>query len=309
MNELRRGQQTAQDMVQRLQEQTAEHEVQKSALESQLRISKWSQENADQMGGKFDDELSRQLVATQKERSELRSKVDSLNDKIRSMETDKRNNTSKFSGNVKFDRSEKSLFSDDVDSNRMETENRRPGQYSLNNSSFSCGLDHSQIEQESRELRMKLRRLETLLAEKEAELARAKTKIIDSIKTMPGDSTTDSRYRSVQAQSDRMLDSREQTHRQQTLRLENQITMLREQLAQEAKRRQMYIMRSSRAGKEMQQLRQTLGDSLRHVAHDPIDRELLESESRRLDCAVSLSSLPPTSGRDYDRSLSPRIYK
>lgn len=297
-------------MVQRLQEQTAEHEVQKSALESQLRITKWSQENSDQMGGKFDDELSRQLVATQKERSELRSKVDSLNDKIRSMETDKRNNSSKFSGNVKFDRSEKSLFSDDVDSNRMETENRRPGQYSLNNSSFTCGLDHSQIEQESRDLRMKLRRLETLLAEKEAELARAKTKIVDSIKTLPGDLTSDSRYRSAQAQSERMLDAREQTHRQQTLRLENQITMLREQLAQEAKRRQMYIMRSSRAGKEMQQLRQTLGDSLRHVAHDPcLDRELLESESRRLDCAVSLSSLPPTSGRDYDRSLSPRIYK
>lgn len=297
-------------MVQRLQEQTAEHEVQKSALESQLRISKWSQENTDQMGGKFDDELSRQLVATQKERSELRSKVDSLNDKIRTMETDKRNNSSKFSGNVKFDRSEKSLFSDDVDSNRAETENRRPGQYSLNNSSFSCGLDHSQIEQESRDLRMKLRRLETLLAEKEAELARAKTK--DSVKTvgMPSDSISDSRYRSTQVQSEqRLLDAREQTHRQQTLRLENQITMLREQLAQEAKRRQMYIMRSSRAGKEMQQLRQTLGDSLRHVAHDPIDRELLENESRRLDCAVSLSSLPPTSRGDYERSLSPRMYK
>ena len=57
--------------------------------------------------------------------------------------------------------------------------------------------------------------------------------------------------------------------------------MLREQLAQEAKRRQMYILRSSRAGREMHQLRQTLGDSLRHVAHDPLDAGLLESETRR----------------------------
>lgn len=57
--------------------------------------------------------------------------------------------------------------------------------------------------------------------------------------------------------------------------------MLREQLAQEAKRRQMYILRSSRAGREMHQLRQTLGDSLRHIAHDPVDPELLESETRR----------------------------
>lgn len=59
------------------------------------------------------------------------------------------------------------------------------------------------------------------------------------------------------------------------------ISMLREQLAQEAKRRQQYILRSSRAGREMQQLRQTLGDSLRHIAHDPVDPELLENETRR----------------------------
>lgn len=58
--------------------------------------------------------------------------------------------------------------------------------------------------------------------------------------------------------------------------------MLKEQLAQEAKRRQMYILRSSRAGREMQQLRQTLGDSLRHVAQDPTDPLLLESEAKRL---------------------------
>lgn len=57
--------------------------------------------------------------------------------------------------------------------------------------------------------------------------------------------------------------------------------MLREQLAQEAKRRQMYILRSSRAGREMHQLRQTLGDSLRNIAHEPVDPELLESETRR----------------------------
>lgn len=57
--------------------------------------------------------------------------------------------------------------------------------------------------------------------------------------------------------------------------------MLKEQLAQEAKRRQMYILRSSRAGQEMKQLRQTLGDSLRHIAQDPVDPDLLENEARR----------------------------
>lgn len=82
-------------------------------------------------------------------------------------------------------------------------------------------------------------------------------------------------------QAERLLDARETSHRQQILRLENQISMLREQLAQEAKRRQLYILRSSRAGREMQQLRQTLGDSLRNVAQEPIDPVLLENETRR----------------------------
>lgn len=59
--------------------------------------------------------------------------------------------------------------------------------------------------------------------------------------------------------------------------------MLKEQLAQEAKRRQQYILRSSRAGQEMKQLRQTLGDSLRHIAQDPVDSELLENEARRYE--------------------------
>lgn len=57
--------------------------------------------------------------------------------------------------------------------------------------------------------------------------------------------------------------------------------MLREQLAQEAKRRQMYILKNTRAGREMQQLRHTLGDSLRNVSQEPLDPSLLESETRR----------------------------
>jgi rootletin len=64
--------------------------------------------------------------------------------------------------------------------------------------------------------------------------------------------------------------------------------MLRDQLAQEAKRRQAYILRSSRAGREVQQLRQTLGDSLRNVAHDPVDTLLLESEARRYSFSFNL---------------------
>ncbi|GAB0088294.1 rootletin [Sergentomyia squamirostris] len=309
-NDLRRTQQSQQDSVQRLQEQVAELEVQKSALESQLRIAKWNQENADQISATApsaaDPDTVRQL---QRDRSELRSKIDSLNEKVRTLENEKRNaeRSSKFSGQVQFDRSEKSLYDGgrgELDSNRLETDisMTRSG---VHGGTYNCGLDHTMIEQENRDLRMKCRRLETLLAEKESELARAKAKMAEIPKCLSSDAE---KYRSAQLQAERLLDAREQSHRQQVLRLENQISMLREQLAQEAKRRQHYILRSTRAGREMQQLRQTLGDSLRHVAQEPLDPITLESETRRLDSAVSLS-LPPNSGREYEHhhsSYSPR---
>lgn len=225
LNDVRRSQQSQQDIIQRHQDQIAELEVQKSALESQLRITKWNQDNSDQLGGhSTDEELNRQLLALQRERNELKAKVDALNDKLRYADADKR---SKFSGNVQFDRSEKG---GEYDSNRMETESlmsrggggvggHGAGHMSLN-TNFNCGLDHSLIEQENRDLRMKVRRMETALAEKESELARAKAKLFESPKCLPGDSE---RYRSAQLQAERLLDAREQSHRQQVLRLENQV--------------------------------------------------------------------------------------
>lgn len=245
VNELRRSQQSNQDAMQRMQEQLAEMEVAKSSLVSQLRMANWNQENPDANtggdksggGGDFDG----------REKSDLRRKIDSLNEKVRILEQEKRygggggaTSGSKFSGHVQFDRSEKYDGHGEYDSNRMETDR------------FSCGLDHAQIENECRDLRMKVRRLETLLAEKEAELARAKAKFSESPKCSTNDAE---RYRHAQLQAERLLDARENSHKQQIVRLENKISMLREQLASEAKRRQLYILRSSRAGREADQLR------------------------------------------------------
>ncbi|XP_058060907.1 rootletin isoform X1 [Anopheles bellator] len=319
INELRRNQQAAQDSTTRLQEQLTECEVQKSTLESQLRLAKWNQETSEQLaatgglgsgsgsgaintvGG--DTELARQMLSMQRERTELRNKVEALSEKIRTLEHEKRtsNGGSKFASHSLFDRSEKK--SGEYDSNRLDSTTNLESSATVR---FNCGLDHAQIEQEGRELRMKVRRLETMLAEKEAELARSKAKLLESPSKSSslGGAGDVERFRSAQIQAERLLDAREQSHRQQVTRLENQVSMLREQLAQEAKRRQQYILRSSRAGREMQQLRQTIGDSLRNVAQDPLDSGLLESEARRLDSAVSMS-LPPATGRDYDRSLSP----
>jgi rootletin len=246
VNELRRTQQSNQDNMQRMQEQLAEMEVKNSALESQLRITKWNQDNPDNYGGGGNDQSGSDFK--DREKSEMRRKIDTLNEKVRILEQEKRYGggggatSSKFSGHVQFDRSEKYDGHGEYDSNRLETENR-----------FSCGLDHVQIENECRDLRMKVRRLETQLAEKEAELARAKAKHAES---GPKCASNDAeRYRQAQLQAERLLDARENSHRQQIMRLENQISMLREQLAQEAKRRQLLLLRSSRAGREAEQLR------------------------------------------------------
>jgi rootletin len=214
MNELRRDQQSNHDQNQRMLEQIAELEVSKSSLESQLRIAKWNQENSTtDAGTESPDESTRpHLISFQRERTELRNKIDQLSEKVRQLENERR--ISKFSGHVQFDRSEKSLFGDggdDVDSNRKQ---EAMGKY-------SCGMDHSKLESESRELRMKLRRLETQLAEKEAELARMKAKFVESAKCGAG--SDPDRYRGAQLQAERLLDARESSHRQQVMRLENQV--------------------------------------------------------------------------------------
>lgn len=284
INELRRSQQSQQDSLQRLQEQVAEMEVAKSALESQLRISKWNQETNDQVmistagGNNMDIPDAARL---QREKNELKCKLEMMNEKVRSLESEKRSLERRVYDTSSHhhhhhrgaDKFEVGL----LDSNRMETESilSRGGDH--HHHSNYCGMDHQLIDQENRDLRLKVRKLENQLIEKEAELTRLKTKIMDNPKSA-GDVE---RYRSAQQQAERLLEAREQSHRQQIIRLENQISMLREQLSHEAKRRQSYITKSTKAGRDMQQLRQTLGDSLRHVATDPLDARLLESEVRR----------------------------
>lgn len=238
LNELRRSQQAQLDGNQRLQEQVTDLEVQRSALESQLRIAKWNQENGDKVvtngnggggggsgGSREEEELSRQLKSSQREKSELRSKLQTLQDKVKQLECDRK---SKFAGGNAYDRAEKANSyygggggggtnggdAGEYDSNRYDMGGTGGGAY-------SCGLDHSVIEQETRDLRLKVRRLETLLAEKESELARCKARMIDSSKCMDG--LDADRYRSAQMHAEKLLDAREQSHKQQVLRLENQV--------------------------------------------------------------------------------------
>lgn len=89
----------------------------------------------------------------------------------------------------------------------------------------SYSLDN--LEHENRELRLKIRKLETQLAEKEAELIRVKSTYIHSSHSLLDSSRDRSgeleRIRAAQLQAEKLLEAREQSHRQQVSRLENQV--------------------------------------------------------------------------------------
>lgn len=71
---------------------------------------------------------------------------------------------------------------------------------------------------------MKLRRLEAQLVDKEAEITRLRSQLSSDMK--PDRTAEIERLRAAQLQAERLLEAREQSHRQQVLRLENQVICL-----------------------------------------------------------------------------------
>ncbi|XP_043473527.1 rootletin isoform X3 [Leptopilina heterotoma] len=299
VGELRRNNQTLGDQNVRLQNEISNNEVVRSGLEAQLRLSNWPHEERTNK----EEELVRQVQSAQRDRSELKGKVDALHDKVKHLESDKRN----------LERQLASIRPGSVRSKSYE----RPEKAHVELLGSCATIEN--LEQENRDLRLRIRRLETQLSEKEAELLRVKSINIHSHSSLDLSRTRSSeleRLRAAQLQAEKLLEAREQSHRQQVLRLENQIQLLRDQLNQEIKRRQLYVYRSTQAGREMQQLRQALGDSLRTVSQDPsLDAVLLEHEARKLDSTLtSTASLPPSLALppppSYDlKSSSPSRFK
>lgn len=80
------------------------------------------------------------------------------------------------------------------------------------------------LEQENRNLRMQVCRLEAQLVDKEAEISRLRSQLSSDLK--PDRTAEIERLRAAQLQAERLLEAREQSHRQQVLRLENQVMAL-----------------------------------------------------------------------------------
>lgn len=203
INELHSRDQAQQDVIQRLQNQIAELEVQKSTMDAQLRIAKWNQNGGTTNAETYDD-IAGQLLKTQREKNELRLKVETLNEKLRHIENER---FSKFNGE------RKQISNGEYDSNRMPESSAR-GKDHLN-----YKLEYSLLKQENHDLKIKIRRMETILAEKESEITRLSTKLLDNLKN-PSDDTD--KYRAAQLK----LDAREQHHRQQITQLENQVRQI-----------------------------------------------------------------------------------
>ncbi|XP_037094680.1 uncharacterized protein LOC119114755 [Pollicipes pollicipes] len=84
------------------------------------------------------------------------------------------------------------------------------------------------------------------------------------------------------------MQARERSCKQRIVGLEQQIGTLKEQLSQEMRARQQYILRSTRAGQEIRQIRSSLDQSLRSVSgNERLDAAALDSESRRLDSTLA----------------------
>ncbi|XP_049870906.1 rootletin isoform X2 [Pectinophora gossypiella] len=299
LGELKRMNATLEDQVHRLTNQLANVEVQRSGLESQLRMTTWDGKESN------DSELERELHALQRERTEMKAKCDALQDAVRKMEADRRMPRPSALRSKSHDRTEKSVYYSDLDSGPDSTKDssgryKEPPSCTCKGKSFSTEL--SLVELENRELKMKIRRLEKELSDKEAELSIARNRYLTDLSSVSPNMREDvEHYRQAALQAERLLEAREASHRQQIVRLEHQASQLRAQLAAEIRRRQAYVARSGRAARDVQRLRSALGDSLRTVSQDPaLDSYTLEHEARKLDSTLA-HSLPPLND-SYDSS-------
>ncbi|XP_050535942.1 rootletin isoform X2 [Daktulosphaira vitifoliae] len=246
----RRDQLSVNESILKLQMDLENKEVQKSHLEAQLRA----------LGNKSLPRLSNKDVFD--ESTDLKIKLQSLNDKVYLLESEKRS-------------LEKKALSRSKSFERVDHD----GKY-VHGSPFYV---------EHRELKTKCEDLEKKLYEKEQELKNMKISSIDYCSTIPVKYTDLERYRAGQLQAERMLEAREQSHRQQIHRLENQVALLRDQLAEETKRRQAYINKTAKASREAMALRQALDKSLTKIAQDPSpDATLLKHEAHTLHHAIPL---------------------
>ncbi|CAH2040824.1 unnamed protein product, partial [Iphiclides podalirius] len=297
LSELKRLNATLEDQAHRLTKQLADVEVQRSALESQLRVSAWEGGvgGVGGVGDSSDGELQRELHELQRDRAELKAQNEALQVAFALQETVRRAWAERRGAAALRSRSHErdKLYYGDLDSGPDSNKDsiRDPKEPSCTCKGRGFNAELKMLELENRELRMKIRRLEKELSDKEAELSLARGRYSGE--------AGGARREEAERHTQRLLEAREAAHRDHVARLEAQASQLRAQLAAELRRRQAYVARSGRAARDVQRLRSALGDSLRAVSQDPaLDSRTLQQEARKLDTTLA-HSLPPL-GDAYD---------
>lgn len=78
--EMRRNNQILQDQISRLNNDLANNEIQKSALESQLRLAQWPADAG--ISSHHEEELRTQLHTAQRDKNDLKGKLDIMHNKV-----------------------------------------------------------------------------------------------------------------------------------------------------------------------------------------------------------------------------------
>ncbi|XP_021966224.1 rootletin isoform X2 [Folsomia candida] len=245
----------------------------RNAIDKQLRMA-LAESGKDDMKSVISDKL------------ELQRKVDSLVDKIRDLERENR---------------ELERLKDSVAVKNVAA--RSPVPTMMRDNTIAV------LEEENSDLRRKISKMDAEIRDMERRHVKHVADVTLQVK-QERDFELE-RARAAKLQAERLLEAREGNYRQQIQRLEQQIANLKEQLAEEIRRRQTFLSRSFRTGQEIRSLRQTLGDSLRNVSMDPSPLTM-DNETRRLDTTLDLhksasqsSLLSPSQMRDS----SPGGYK
>lgn len=90
------------------------------------------------------------------------------------------------------------------------------------------------------------------------------------------------------------------------LSFSDQNALLKDQIAQELRKRQLYITKSARAGDEIRDIRSVLNTSLTSVIRDPnLDPILLEQESHKLEESLGYGIPVTPRRRSPARTASP----
>lgn len=222
-------------------------------------------------------ELINEISGAREERKMLREEVEKLRQSLNASETIK---IQVEKSRTKLERENFTLqkILEKSEKDKMRTEEfSSMSRYEKTN----LGKSLKVLEQDNVDLQRKVQSLQAKLAE----LEQHHSQRLKELKNLQHQEVAMEleRVRTAQMQAEQLLEAREKTNRHRILGLEQQISILKDQLAEEHRRWTRFHQRHLAADTEISNLRSILDQSLQTVSEDP---NALEREARRLDTTI-----------------------